>query len=111
MARLAPFLRNRTSRLIKSPKIYVTDSGLAAHLTSVEDLSPSADEPFRGALFETYVYQNLAAILSARAPKADLTFWSVQGRHEVDFVLSLGRRAIGIEVKAGAVSETKTSRG
>jgi predicted AAA+ superfamily ATPase len=101
VSRLPPFLRSRVSRLIKSPKIFVSDSGLAASLTGVETLAPTAAEPMRGPLFETYVYQNVAAILEAHAPRAELSFWSVQGRYEVDFVISQGRAAVGIEVKAG----------
>ena len=99
--RVEPFLRNRATRLIKSPKIYVSDSGIAGHLTGVESLAPDADEPMRGALYETYVYQNLAGILAARLPRAELAFWSVQGRYEVDFVVSRGRDVVAIEVKAG----------
>lgn len=56
----------------------------------------------RGRLYETFVYQNLAGILSAYLPDAELCFWSVQGRHEVDFVVSVGRQAVAIEVKAGS---------
>jgi predicted AAA+ superfamily ATPase len=96
--------------LIKSPKILMTDSGLTAHLTGVTDLAVTAGEPMRGALFETYVGQNLAALLGAHLPKARLHFWSVQGRHEVDFVISHGRGCIGIEVKAsGRFSEKDLS--
>lgn len=102
IARLAPHLRSRATRLLKSPKIFVSDSGLAAHLVGATDLSPEADEPMRGALLETYVYQNLAGILDAHLPQARLDYWSLQGRHEVDFVVSQGPRAIAIEVKAGA---------
>lgn len=80
----------------------MTDSGLAAHLTGVSDLRPAADEPLRGALYEIYVLQNLAGILGAHRERAELGFWSVQGRHEVDFVIALGRRVIGIEVKAAS---------
>lgn len=106
LARLTPFLQSRAGRLIKSPKILLTDSGLAAHLTAVTDLGVTAEEPMRGALFETYVWQNLAAILGAHRPKARLDFWSVQGRYEVDFVVTSGRTSIGIEVKAaGRFSE------
>ena len=101
VSRLPPFLRSRVSRLIKSPKVFVSDSGLGAALSGVDDLAPTADEPMRGPLFETYVYQNIAAILEAHAPGVDLAFWSVQGRYEVDFVVSRGSTAIGIEVKAG----------
>jgi predicted AAA+ superfamily ATPase len=102
MARLAPHLQNRTTRLLKSPKLFVSDAGLAAHLAAVTDLAAGSDEPMRGALLETYVHQNLAGLLGAHLPQSRLAFWSVQGRHEVDFVVSSGRRAIGIEVKAAS---------
>ena len=102
LARLAPHLQSRATRLLKSPKIFVADSGLAAHLAAATDLAPEADEPMRGALVETHVYQNLAGILAAHLPQARLDYWSIQGRHEVDFVISLGREAVAIEVKAGA---------
>ena len=54
----------------------------------------------RGALFETYVAQNLAALLEAHLPDAQLSYWHEQGRHEVDFVIESGRKLIAIEVKA-----------
>jgi uncharacterized protein len=102
IVRLAPHLRSRATRLLKSPKVFVSDSGLAAHLIGATDLSPEADERMRGALLETYVHQNLAGILDAHLPQARLAHWSLQGRHEVDFVLSQGPRAVAIEVKAAA---------
>jgi hypothetical protein len=100
LRRLAPHLRSRASRLIKAPKLFVSDSGLAAHLAGVDDLSATAGEPMRGALYETYVLQNLAGILGARLPRAELGFWSVQGRHEVDFTIALGRDVFAVEIKA-----------
>jgi uncharacterized protein len=102
LSRLAPYLGSRASRILKSPKMFISDSGLAAHLAEVVDLAPAADEPLRGALFETYVQQNLSAILDSHLPRARLEFWSVQGRHEVDFVVTTGRTAVAIEVKAAA---------
>lgn len=100
VSRLPPFLRSRATRLIKTPKILMTDSGIAAHLADVDDLSPTSGEPLRGALLETYVGQNLLAILGSHLPRAGVSFWSVQGRHEVDFVVTSGKTSIGIEVKA-----------
>ncbi|HXX94469.1 MAG TPA: ATP-binding protein [Planctomycetota bacterium] len=101
IARLPAYLNNRTSRLIKSPKLLFTDVGIAAHLAGVKDLDPASDEPLRGYLFETFVAQNLAGILSAHWPEARLHFWNVQGRHEVDFVIEDGRDSIALEIKAG----------
>lgn len=98
--RLPPFLGNRTSRLVKSPKLYFTDSGLAAHLAGVTSLGPGSSELLRGALFETYVCQNLSALLEAHLPDAQLCYWHEQGRHEVDFVIAVGRRVVALEVKA-----------
>jgi uncharacterized protein len=98
--RLPPFLKNRSSRLIKSPKLFVADSGLAAYLAGVTELESGRDDLIRGALFETYVAQQLAALLESYLPDAQLAYWHEQGRHEVDFVIELGRRVVAIEVKA-----------
>ncbi len=98
--RIPPFLKNRSSRLVKSPKLYITDSGLAAYLAGVEDLEPGRDDLMRGALLETYTAQNLAALLEAHLPDAQLSYWNEQGRHEVDFVIESGRNVFAVEVKA-----------
>jgi predicted AAA+ superfamily ATPase len=109
--RQGPFLGNRTSRLLKSSKIYLEDSGLAAHLASVDDIGPRADEPFRGPLFETFAAQNLTALLAATWPKAALSYWNVQGRHEVDFVVEVGRDTLALEIKAAARFDDKDLTG
>ena len=111
VARLLPYLRSRTTRLIKSPKIFVSDSGLAAHLTGVSDLGAASDERLRGALFETYVQQNLAAIVGAHIPGGTLSYWNVQGRHEVDFVVSSGQECVAIEIKSGSRFADRDLRG
>jgi predicted AAA+ superfamily ATPase len=98
--RLPPFLKNRSSRLVKSPKLYFTDSGLAAHLSGVASLEAGRDSLLRGALLETYVAQNLVALLDAHLPDAQLSYWHEQGRHEVDFVIEVGSRIVAIEVKS-----------
>ncbi|HPO12610.1 MAG TPA: ATP-binding protein [Candidatus Hydrogenedentes bacterium] len=98
--RLPPFLKNRSSRLIKSPKLYFTDSGLAAYLAGVDRLDPGNDDILRGSLYETYAAQNISGLLEAHLPEAQLSFWHEQGRHEVDFVIESGRKVIAIEVKA-----------
>ncbi|MDR0901578.1 MAG: ATP-binding protein [Opitutaceae bacterium] len=98
--RLPPFLNNRTSRLIKSPKIYLEDSGLAAWLCGVRSFEDATDSLLKGALYETCLAQNLRALLEARAPDARLFFWNEQGRHEVDFVIESGRSVFAMECKS-----------
>jgi predicted AAA+ superfamily ATPase len=100
--RLPPYLGNRASRLIKSPKLYMSDTGLACHLAGIVDDKTSVADTLRGALLETYVAQNLAAIVEADWPEARLAYWHVQGRHEVDFIIESGRDCMAIEVKSAA---------
>jgi predicted AAA+ superfamily ATPase len=102
VTRLHPFLGNRASRLIKAPKLYAGDAGLAAHLAGVDDLSQTAADPLRGALFETYVAHSLGALLEAHWPGGSLSFWNIQGRHEVDFVVESARESVAIEVKTAS---------
>jgi len=60
------------------------------------------EEPLLGALFETYVAQNLLAIIGSRWKEAQLYFWGVKGGHEVDFVIEVGRKCLAIKVKSSA---------
>ncbi|MFN0167702.1 MAG: ATP-binding protein [Bryobacteraceae bacterium] len=98
--RVPPFLNNRSLRLIKSPKMYFTDSGLAAHLAQVSTLDETANDPLMGPLLETWVVQNVTAILEAHLPGARLSYWHEQGRHEVDLVIEHNRKTVAIEIKA-----------
>ena len=109
--RIPPYLRNKSSRLIKSPKMYLSDSGLASYMTGLDLSSSIRSDPLYGALFETYVAQNLLSILSARWQEASLHFWTVQGRHEVDFVIESGRNCIAMELKSSARWQEKDLSG
>ncbi|RJP29859.1 MAG: ATP-binding protein [Actinobacteria bacterium] len=96
--RVQPFLRNKASRIKKSPKLYITDSGLACHLTDCGDLS---DDPLRGALYETYVFQNIASVVENHIPPGRIYYWQTQAGREVDFVIEIGRDIVAVEVKSG----------
>ena len=99
--RVEPYLTSRTTRLIKSPKIFVNDSGIASHLT-IGRGRPRRRGASQRRLYDTYVYQNLSGILAARFRNTRSIFWSVQGRHAVDFTISRGRDVVAVEVKAGS---------
>ncbi|MBI5044294.1 MAG: ATP-binding protein [Nitrospirae bacterium] len=106
--RINPYLKNKASRLIKSPKIYLSDSGLACYFAGIEDIGT---DPLKGAMFETYIAQNITGIIDAKWPEARLYFWNVQGRYEVDFIIEAGRKCIAVEVKASARWEEKDLSG
>jgi predicted AAA+ superfamily ATPase len=100
--RLPPFLASRSSRLVKSPKFYISDAGLASDLIGDRGVPMGPADPYAGALLETYVAQNLQGILSAWLPRASLCYWCVQGRQEVDFVVEHQGRCLAIEVKSAS---------
>jgi len=77
----------------------MSDSGLASFLAGADDVEK---DPLYGALLETYVAQNLTGILHSTWPKAELFFWNIQGRHEVDFVISAGKKCIAVEIKGSS---------
>ncbi len=96
--RVPPFMRSRTSSIKKSPKLFISDSGLAAFLAGCRDLRES---PLRGALFETFVMQNLHSLLACNLPAGRIFYWQTHRGHEVDFVLEVGDEILAVEVKAG----------
>ncbi len=96
---LPAYLKNASTRLRKSPKLMTADSGIAAYLANVDDLQGS---PMRGALYETYVFQNILGILEPHLIRTNIYYWQISGRHEVDFVIELGKDTVAIEVKASS---------
>jgi predicted AAA+ superfamily ATPase len=106
IVRLEPYAINRTKRLIKTPKLYWNDSGLALHLAyGGEDIEPS------GAYFENFILCDLLAWRDSRLPRAALSYWRTASGYEVDFVLEWRRQLLGIEVKTGAEPRLKDARG
>ena len=102
ITRLHPYLRNKASRIIKTPKLYLNDSGLACYFTGLDKFGPPPGEPLMGPLFETYVAQNLLNIIDSAWPEGHLFFWTIQGRQEVDFIVEAGRSCLALEIKWGA---------
>jgi predicted AAA+ superfamily ATPase len=101
ITRLNPYLKNRATRLIKSPKLYLSDSGLACYLTGLNRIEFTSSQPLTGSMFETYIAQNLLSLIQGRWPSACLYFWSVQGRNEVDFIIEVNNHCIALEIKSG----------
>lgn len=97
-----PFYENAGKRLVKSPKVYIADSGLACHLLGIESAADLARSPFQGALFEGFVAAEIAkAQVNAGRRREIYHFRDEQGL-EVDFVVpGRNRRITLVECKAG----------
>ncbi len=100
---LPPWSANVGKRFVKSPKIHLVDSGLAAHLRGDTEPAQLAQSSAVGPLLETFVLQELRKQLGwSRQPATPYHFRTAAGR-EVDIVLEApGGRVVGIEVKASA---------
>jgi len=99
IVRLPAWRKARTARLVKSPKVFVADAGLAAWLNGLADARAATANRAWGALLETYVLQNLRAVLGAWTPDAGVYYWREHGRYEVDFVIEHSSTVLPVEVK------------
>jgi len=94
LVRLPAYAVNRTKRLIKEPKLYWGDTGVALHLSEM-------GEP-GGAHLENLVLHDLLAWRDARLERTELGYWRTAVGEEVDFVIETGGKLLPIEVKATA---------
>jgi uncharacterized protein len=92
LVRLPAYSVNRTKRLIKSPKLYWGDTGLAVHLAG----NPGPT----GAHLENLVLHDLLAWRDARARRSEVLYWRTASGEEVDFVIEADGALLPVEVKA-----------
>jgi predicted AAA+ superfamily ATPase len=83
---LEPWFSNRTRSIVKSPKLYLADTGLLCALLRISSPAQVPLHPYAGAIWETYVVSELRRTLSNRSPASRLHFWSDR-RRDVDLVL------------------------
>jgi predicted AAA+ superfamily ATPase len=98
---LQPHFRNFSKRLVKTPKLYFCDPGLAAWLMGVQNPGQLVTHPQRGALFETWVVSELLKARFNRALASNLYFWRDRSGQEVDLVVEQGEILVPVEVKSG----------
>lgn len=97
-----PFYENLGKRLVKSPKLYVADSGLACHLLGIETAADLARSPFRGALFEGFVAAEILKGQVNAGRRREIYHFRDEQALEVDFVVPGRGRALAlVECKAG----------
>ncbi|MBI3241765.1 MAG: ATP-binding protein [Chloroflexi bacterium] len=100
--RLPAFTVSRTTRLLKSPKAFWNDSGLAIFLSGYYEENDLRGARELGAYFETFIYHHLRALTRLMTPPGRLYFWRTRTGAEVDFVVEHGRRLLAVEVKRTA---------
>jgi len=102
---LRPWFRNTSKRLIKSPKIYFTDTGLLAYLLKYNDAKTLQAGPMMGAIFENMIVMEYLKKKNNKRLNSDLYFYRDSNGIEVDLVINEGLSISLYEIKA-----TKTLR-
>jgi len=108
---LPPFFENLGKRAIKSPKLYFTDTGLAAFLAGISDATQASRDPLRGALFENWLVLECLKRRLNRGRSADLYFFRDNHGNEVDLVIRKGRTVVPVEIKSAATFTQEFHRG
>lgn len=108
---LQPWHSNRLSRLIKTPKLHLADTGLASALLGLTSESLWNDRALIGQLLETFVYQELRKYADWHDLPLSFYHFRNKDKVEVDIVIENGQQIAGIEVKAAATVTASDFKG
>lgn len=108
---LRPWHKNLNKRLVKTPKVYFTDTGTLCHLVGLKDPAHAMAGPMGGAIFETAVVTEIYKTMWHWGIEPRLYFWRTSQGEEVDLVIESGTQLIPIEVKLSATPRPEMGRG
>lgn len=109
--RLQPYFENFGKRIIKSPKLYFTDVGLASYLLGIENTMQITRDPLKGSLFENLVVLDFYKQLLNQGKVARIYFYRDRSQYEVDLIWQNGRALIPIEIKYGQTYKADFTKG
>jgi hypothetical protein len=99
--RLQPFHRNFNKRLVKSPKLYFYDTGVACSLLGIKTQEQVGTHFLKGSLFENLILNEFIKRFSNRGENRQPFYWQDNRGREIDCVLEEGNRLTAVEIKAG----------
>jgi predicted AAA+ superfamily ATPase len=99
---IRPYFANIGKRLVKTPKVYFTDTGTLCYLTGLKNPEHAAAGPMGGAIMETAVFSEILKTITHQGLEPEIYFWRTSAGSEVDFVISTERKLVPIEVKLSA---------
>lgn len=108
---LRPYFANLGKRLVKTPKVYFTDSGTLCALVGLKSVEHAAAGPLGGVLFETAVITEVVKTLAHRGLEPQVYFWRTAAGQEVDLIVDTGEQLIPIEIKLNATPHPAMTAG
>ena len=97
---LPPYFKSFNKRIVKTPKLYFTDTGLACSLLGIHQENELSVSHFRGALFENYLIMELLKKKYNEGSNAQLYYWRDNKGVEVDALIDTGKKLLPIEIKS-----------
>lgn len=108
---LPPWFTNTSKRLVKSPKLYFYDVGLACWLLGLRNADQVARDPLLGSLFENLVIMEALKTRFNQGESGEMYFFRDATGNEVDLLIPAGRKLRAVEIKAGATVNADYFRG
>lgn len=96
---LPPYFANLRKRLVKSPKVYIRDTGLLHQLLGISSAAALHSHPARGLSWEAFVIDQMVSALERTRPASRAYFWRTARGEEVDLLIDHGRRRVPFEIK------------
>ena len=97
--KLQPFFKNQLKRLVKTPKIYATDTGILNHLLQISSKEEFENSHYKGDIVETFIFDELLKANSSAQKKAGVFYYRTSDKKEIDFILDYGEKIVAIEIK------------
>ena len=108
---LQPYYNNFKKRIIKSPKLYFSDTGLLCFLLSIHQPDQLKHHPLFGSIFETFIISEFYKRLYHIGKKPELYFWRDQTGNEIDLIADQSGTPFPIEIKSAKTHNTKMTGG
>ena len=105
--RLQPYHANVSKRLVKSPKLYIRDTGLLHYLGGLRRPQDLDTWPGRGNSWEGFVLEELIRRAKLRWPSPNVYFWRTQAGAEADLLIENGRMRLAVEIKSSSSLSAK----
>lgn len=97
---LQPYSSNISKRFIKSPKLFMTDSGLFCHLLGIRSVDELINSSYKGDVIETFVYSELLKHISYSLSGANIYHYRTNDKKEIDFIIEKADKIFAIEIKS-----------
>lgn len=105
--RLRPYHKNYSKRIVKTPKLYFHDTGLACALLNLRSVDELNRHFAKGALFENFIINEILKNHTNRNIRPGAFFWNAAGQREIDLILDKGGVLTPIEIKSGRTLQPK----